>query len=347
MDKEVSDMKLSKEQKKELLISSREFAAEVRWKSWWVFLSTTTLLAGLLTVAALELHFAIRLLATLVAGLLVVRLFVIYHDYQHGAILKNSLTAKVLFEIVGFLMLSPRSTWKESHDYHHKHNSKIYGDSHGTFPVMTTEEYAKAGWLTRLGYSINRHPITLALGYISVFFWGITLQSFIKSPSKHWDCLLAVLFHIGLVTFLAMTNWLVLLMAFIIPFAIGAALGSYLFYAQHNFPEVEFRTEEEWDYTDAALLSSGFMKMSKVMHWFTANIGYHHVHHLHSLIPFYRLPEAMNGIEELQSPKTTTLSPLNVFKCLRLKLWCPEQSKMVGRLSRRKRKAIAALSAGS
>ena len=340
-------MKLTKEQKKALLISSREYAQEVRWKSWWVFLSTTALLGGLLTVAALEFHFALRVLSTIVAGLLVVRLFVIYHDFQHGAILKNSVIAKVLFEIVGFLMLSPRSTWKESHDYHHKHNSKIYGQSHGTFPVMTTEEYAQASWLKRLGYTINRHPITLAFGYITVFFWGITLQSFLISPKRHWDCLLAVLIHVGLVVMLAMTNWVALLMAFILPFAIGSALGSYLFYAQHNFPEVEFRTEADWDYTDAALLSSGFMKMSKIMHWFTANIGYHHVHHLHSLIPFYRLPEAMNGIEELQNPKTTSLSPKNVFQCLRLKLWCTESSKMVGRLTRRKRKAIAAVTAGS
>src|SRR5439155_7141085 len=106
------------------------------------------------------------------------------------------------------------------------------------------------------------------------------------------------------------------------------ALGSYLFYAQHNFPGARFQEGDAWDYTAAALTGSSYIAMNPVLRWFTGNIGYHHVHHLNAGIPFYRLPEAMAQMEELQSPGVTTLSPLGVYRCLRLKLWDPEGQRL-------------------
>lgn len=107
-------------------------------------------------------------------------------------------------------------------------------------------------------------------------------------------------------------------------------LGAYLFFAQHNFPTVNYRINKDWNYADAALESSSYMKMNRFWRWVTANIGYHHVHHLNSRIPFYRLPEAMAAIPELQNAKITTLNPSDIISCLRLKVWDPEQNKMIG-----------------
>jgi len=115
----------------------------------------------------------------------------------------------------------------------------------------------------------------------------------------------------------------------LMPMAIITCLGSYLFYAQHNFPGVIRRDGSDWDHVHAALCSSSYMKMGPVMNWFTGNIGYHHVHHLNAKIPFYRLPEAMAGLEELQTPVVTTLTLRDIVGCLRLKLWDPEQSRLV------------------
>jgi omega-6 fatty acid desaturase (delta-12 desaturase) len=106
-------------------------------------------------------------------------------------------------------------------------------------------------------------------------------------------------------------------------------LGAYLFYAQHNFPGVSFRTNKDWNYAKAALESSSYMKMNPVMQWVTANIGYHHVHHLNAKIPFYRLPEAMEKLPELQEVKTTTLQIRDIVACLKLKVWDPEENRMV------------------
>ena len=113
------------------------------------------------------------------------------------------------------------------------------------------------------------------------------------------------------------------------PFFIAFALGAYLFYAQHNFPGVRFKENIEWSYENAALESSSFMTMNPFMHWVTANIGYHHIHHINSRIPFYRLPEVMKHFPELQNAKITSLKIKDIIACLKLKIWDPERNQMV------------------
>ena len=120
------------------------------------------------------------------------------------------------------------------------------------------------------------------------------------------------------------------LFAWGVPVAVASALGAYLFYAQHNYPGVKVARRENWTFSGAALESSSHMQLGPAMQWLTANIGFHHVHHLNPAIPFYRLPEAMAALSELQHPQVTSLRPRDVVACFRLKLWDPEQAKMVG-----------------
>ncbi|HRD37488.1 MAG TPA: fatty acid desaturase, partial [Bacteroidia bacterium] len=107
-------------------------------------------------------------------------------------------------------------------------------------------------------------------------------------------------------------------------------MGAYLFYAQHNFPGVTFKGNEEWTYEGAALESSSYMDLNPFMHWVTANIGYHHVHHMNARIPFYRLPEVMKALPELQNAKKTSLKPKDIIACFKLKVWDFEKQQMVG-----------------
>ena len=118
-------------------------------------------------------------------------------------------------------------------------------------------------------------------------------------------------------------------MGFLLPLNVAFVTGAYLFYAQHNFEDVKLRGRHEWEFTRAALESSSYMPMGPAMRWFTANIGYHHVHHLNSRIPFYRLPEAMAAIPELQHPGETRLRPRDILACLALKLWDADAQQMV------------------
>ena len=136
--------------------------------------------------------------------------------------------------------------------------------------------------------------------------------------------------HAPGVTLFMTGGWTALVLGQLLPHFVMDALGSYLFYAQHNFPGVSFADKDGWTYEKAALESSIYMKMNPVLAWFTANIGYHHIHHLNHRIPFYRLPEVLAAIPELQAPKTTTLRPSDIVRCLKLKVWDVAQQRMVG-----------------
>jgi omega-6 fatty acid desaturase (delta-12 desaturase) len=152
-----------------------------------------------------------------------------------------------------------------------------------------------------------------------------------SSPRRHWDSLVVLVLHYAIAIFLFVhfgpLTWF---LTFFLPFFLSHMMGAYLFYAQHNFPGVTFRKNVEWSYTNAALESSSYMELNPVMQWVTANIGYHHIHHLNSKIPFYRLPEAMKAIPELQKAKVTTLKLSDIVSCLRLKVWDADQNKMIG-----------------
>ena len=316
---------------KELLIASKQFAHEFRWSSWWHFWSTLGVLVTLLIGAGSDLlPLIIRVTSSLVAGLVGVRMFVIYHDFQHQAILRNSPVASFLMTLYGLVTLNPPSVWNRSHDHHHKHNSKTFGASIGSYPIMTTHNYAKSTSAERFAYGAARHPITIMFGYFTVFLWGMSIRPFLQSPRKHFDGLLSICIHFGVMISLFVLGFDAVFWGMLVPVFLASATGAYLFYAQHNYPAAKIKTRSEWSHVEAALHSSCFLVMGPVMNWFTGNIGYHHVHHLNARIPFYRLPEAMAGIEELQSPGTTTLHLKDIVACLRLKLWSPEEDRFVG-----------------
>jgi omega-6 fatty acid desaturase (delta-12 desaturase) len=139
-----------------------------------------------------------------------------------------------------------------------------------------------------------------------------------------------LLFHLVLITAVTLTLgfWSAVLTV-ILPVALATGVGSYLFYAQHNFPSMQLRGRREWEYTFAALRSSSMFDMGPVMHWLTGNIGYHHVHHLNHRIPFYRLPEAMAEMPELQDPGRTSWRPRDIWACLQGNIWDPKQGRML------------------
>ncbi len=316
---------------KELIIATMKYAKEERSKSWMVFISTLILLAGALFGAIVNFHIVPQILCSVLAGLLTVRLFIIYHDYLHNTILQHSPIAKFIFTIYGMYILAPISIWKRSHDYHHAHNSKLYTSSIGSYPLVTKKDFQKASKKERSIYLFIRHPFTIAFGYFFVFLWGMCIRSLINNPKKHIDSLYSLIFHFGLGGaiwwFLGFQSFF---LGFFLPLAISCAMGAYLFYAQHNFPAAKFRPKEEWDYTYAALHSSSYMKMSKLMHWFTGNIGYHHIHHINPRIPFYKLPTVFKEVEALQNPGVTSLKLKDIYACLKLKVWDPERGRMIG-----------------
>jgi len=316
---------------KELIAHSKSFSKENRFKSWFELLITVFLIIVCIAVGlTAEIQLSIKIVASLVCGLAYVRLFVIYHDYAHRAILQNSNMANILMTFVGIYMLAPKTIWSRTHEHHHNHNSKLTLSGIGSYPTVSKKYFLSLNRKKRLIYLLNRHPLTILLGYFTLFIFWLNLKSFFESPRKHFDSLAALLFHFTASwATIHFFGWPTYFISFFFPFFLAFAIGAYLFYCQHNFPGAEFKENHDWTYDNAALNSTSYMTMNPVMNWFTGNIGYHHVHHLNSRIPFYRLKEALATMPELHLVKTTSWHPKEIFRCLRLKLWDPETNRMI------------------
>jgi len=315
----------------ELILATKPYAKDDPLLSWWCILSTTLLLIGALAGTLWNFNLAAQIACSVFAGLLLLRLFVIYHDQQHHAILPQSRLAEAFMWLFGVYALSASSVWRSSHNHHHNHNSKLRGSHIGSFPIMTRDQFEKSSVAGRFGYLFVRHPLTILFGYLFMFLYGMCLFPFLNHPRKHFDCLLALIVHLTISVLLwRYGGWPALLLTQLIPHFITYAIGTYLFYAQHNFPGVLFSDKDGWTYEKAAMESSSYLRTGRLMGWFTANIGYHHIHHLNHKIPFYRLPEVLRAIPELQTPKTTSLLPADIIRCLRLKVWDVDAQCMVG-----------------
>jgi omega-6 fatty acid desaturase (delta-12 desaturase) len=315
---------------RDLLLATRPFGTEQRMKSWWLVGSTFVLMICALAGAGLAPWWPARLALSVLGSLLMVRAFITFHDFMHGAILRDSRLASVLFRVYGAFGLTPARSWNGSHNYHHGHIGQISAAGVGSFPIITARMWRDASSTERAQYRATRHPLVVLFGYVTVFAFSITLMPLLRDPRHHWDSALALLAHGGLIAAL----WLLggFDMAFfvvLLPMFLASMLGSYLFFAQHSFKRMIILTPASWNYYRAALKSSSYMRLNRMLQWFTGNIGYHHVHHLNVRIPFYRLPEAMAAIKELQSPVTTALTPREIVDCFRASLWDEDRQRMV------------------
>lgn len=354
---------------KALFQATKPFGVESPGRTWWHVLSTLVAIVAALAVAVVAPWMPVRIIASVLGGLLLVRGFILYHDYIHKSLLRDSRWGKVVFYPVGLLMLTPPRYWRHSHNFHHGNVGKplapktaieagiigatIAGEGMGTdqteheaqvkaaelllisdlgsFPLMSTEAWGRATPMQRLKYRIKRHWATIALAYVTVFFFSLSLMPMVREPRRYWDGAIAIGLHLGVLAGL----WFVggfwaMFFGLLLPYALASAMGAYLFYAQHNYEGMRILLPDHWSYYLGATESSSYMRLGRVMHWFTGNIGYHHVHHLNPLIPFYRLPEAMAAIPELQSTVATSLHPRDIVSCLRLNLWDTHNERLVG-----------------
>jgi acyl-lipid omega-6 desaturase (Delta-12 desaturase) len=316
---------------KELLIASKVFTVENVKTSWFVTLSTMALMMALVVGAVAAPWWPLRLALALFNGLVIVRVFCLFHDFQHGALLRKSKPAQAIYWLFGTSILVPPSVWKETHNYHHAHTAKIIGSHIGSYPVVTTGMWPSLSPVQKVLYKLARHPLNMILAVFTLFTIGMCIRPVLRAPTKHWGALVSLALVYGTGFFLVYSgraDWFIF--GWLVPMWVAAMEGAYLFYAQHNFPEAHIADRADWTFAGAALESSSFMQMNPLMHWLTANIGYHHVHHLNAAIPFYRLPEAMNAIPELQSPGVTSFSLKDISAAFKLKVWDAEKKQMTG-----------------
>ncbi len=153
---------------KQLIADSKKFSCEIRWRSWLELVSTIVPIIALFTLGFIgTIPLPIRIFTSVVCGLLYVRLFVIYHDYQHRAILQNSIVANWIMVFIGIYLLAPETIWKRSHEHHHNNNSKLTLSGIGSYPTVSKMRFLNLTKKEKRLYLINRHPLTVMFGYLT------------------------------------------------------------------------------------------------------------------------------------------------------------------------------------
>lgn len=275
--------------------------------------------------------FLAAFLAVIAAGL-VVRAFMLQHDCAHGSFFPSRLANDVVGFLLGVLTLTPHACWRRNHLLHHAGTGNLDMRGVGDIRTMTTLEYRSASRWRQLAYRTYRHP--LILFGIGAFLFFLIWQRLTHFFPRDWarerrdvHVTNLVLVGVALSVFVLSSNpWLWIGFHGLVMF-LATGIGVWFFYVQHQFPSAYWVKSDQWSFVDAATLGSSFYDLHPVLHWFTAHIGYHHIHHLDTRIPNYRLTTCHRTETKLAAAVHFTL--LESLKFSRLKLWDSDRGTMV------------------
>ena len=277
----------------------------------------------LLTWWSLRIGYGIYLLLSVPTAGFLVRLFMIQHDCGHGSFFRHRLANDWVGRVIGVFTLTPYDFWRRTHGIHHATSGNLDRRGIGDIDVLTVSEYLALSRWRRLGYSLYRHPAVLfGIGPAYLFLLRQRLPfGLMRDGWVPWVSTMATNGAIALVV--AGMMWWIGIEPFLLvhlPIAVlGGAIGVWLFYVQHQFEHTNWSKDRNWRFATAALHGSSHYDLPAVLRWFSANIGVHHVHHLCSRIPFYRLPQALRDHPDLANVGRLTLS--QSLACVRLVLW--------------------------
>jgi omega-6 fatty acid desaturase (delta-12 desaturase) len=270
------------------------------------------------------------LLAVPAAGFLV-RLFMIQHDCGHGAFFRHKLANDWIGRVLGVLTFTPYDFWRKTHSVHHATSGNLERRGMGDIDTLTVSEYLALSRWGRLRYRLYRHPaVMFGIGpaYLFIVQHRVPL-GLMRAGLLPWLSTQGTNAAIAAVA--GVLIWLIGPVAFLLVhlpvILLAATMGVWLFYVQHQFEDTQWAHNETWDLHEAALHGSSYYALPGVLSWFTANIGIHHVHHLCSKIPYYRLPRVLR-----EHPELGTISRLTFWdsiKCVRLVLWDESAKKLI------------------
>jgi omega-6 fatty acid desaturase (delta-12 desaturase) len=302
------------------------------WRSIWQIINTFIpyLVIWALIIYSLSVSYWLTALLVIPAAAFLVRLFIIFHDCGHGSFFKSEKANSIVGITLGVFTFTPYFSWHKKHMKHHATVGNLDKRGDGDVWTMTTEEYLKSSKWKKLQYRIYRHPITMfGVGSLYVFLFENRITN--KNMTRK-EKLNIYFTNLGLVAMFTIMGWAIGFITFlIIQVAIlylASISGFWLFYLQHQYEEVTWVRNDNWNYRDIALEGSSFVKFPKLLQWFSGNIGYHHIHHINARIPNYNLEICYK-----ENPVFNEIEPitfLKSLKTLKLRLWDEKKQKLVG-----------------
>ena len=311
------------------------------WRSIWQLCNSTILYCVFwyIMYLALDVSYWLTLLLAFPTAGFMIRLFIIQHDCGHGSFFKSRKANDAIGLFCSLFTWTPYYYWQKSHSIHHANAGNLEHRGIGDVYTMTVKEYVQASWWGKFKYRIYRNPIFLFVLIPTLLF--VILYRFPGSTdpamkrvraSVYWTNLGLALLFTGLI-------WLVGLKAFVLVhlpiIVLASTVGTWLFFAQHQFEDTYWAEPDNWDYTLAALQGSSYYKLPKILQWFTGNIGFHHIHHLSPRIPNYLLEQCHDENPLFQ--ETIVLTFQSSLKNIFLTLWDEEQKKLISFRSFRQR----------
>jgi omega-6 fatty acid desaturase (delta-12 desaturase) len=279
-----------------------------------------------------------------VTGGLLARVFVLFHDLTHGSFFESRRANQITGWLLGVLCWTPYENWRHNHLIHHASSSDLdrrvademmpvtmakLAHSTGGVLTLTVEEYCQSTRWERMMYRAYRHPMFL-FAVLPMFVFVVFQRTASAGAStlarrNVWFTNAALLIYcLALVALVGLGPFLLVQTPIMV---VASTLGMWLFYVQHQFEDTYWVDREDWDFTQAALVGSSFYKLPRILQWFTASIGFHHVHHLSPRIPNYRLQECHESASFFSRVPPITLG--QSFKSLSLRLWDEERQKLV------------------
>jgi omega-6 fatty acid desaturase (delta-12 desaturase) len=278
---------------------------------------------------------------TIPAAGFLLRLFMIQHDCGHGSFFGKRQLDDWIGRAIGVLTLTPYDCWKRTHAIHHASSGNLDARGIGDVKTMTLAEYRAAGFWGRLGYWLYRHPVVM-FGLGPVYLFGIQQRlpfGLMRDGPQPWVSTMGT--NLAIAAFVVAVIWLLGIVPFLLvhlPIVVMAGTaGVWLFYVQHQFEETHWDGKADWQFEPAALHGSSYYDLPAPLRWFTANIGIHHVHHISSRVPFYRLPQVLRDFPELK--QIGRISILESPRGVKLVLWDETQRRLI---SFREARALAA-----
>jgi acyl-lipid omega-6 desaturase (Delta-12 desaturase) len=301
---------------------------------------------SVLMYLALDISYLLLLAIAVPAAGFLVRTYILFHDCTHGSLLPSKRANAWVGRVLGLMVFSPFESWRHSHAVHHASAGDLDRRGVGDVPTMTVAEYHSSSWEKRLGYRLFRNPLVMfGIGPI----YAMVVQPRLVSRSARPRIRRSVIVtNIALALLVGALCWLIGWREYLLiqaPTALLAgAVGVWLFYVQHQFEDTYWQSNEGWSYADAALRGSSYLKLPKVLQFFTGNIGLHHVHHLSTRIPNYHLQRAHD--ENAIFHKVPTLTLWDGLRAVRFKLWDQGSERLVTFAEARHRNDVGAGSGG-
>lgn len=308
----------------------RKYAKPNAFKSWWQIINSFVpyiLLWGLM-VYSLDYSYWITLLLSIFAAGFLVRIFIIFHDCGHGSFFKSKRLSTIVGIISGGLVFTAYHKWHHQHKVHHQTVGNLDKRGMGDVLTWTVNEYKNSSKGKQLFYRIYRNPIVILL-LAPIFLFLV----FSRLPDKRLSKKINLYSHLttlGLLAAILLMSLLIGFKAFVmiqIPIMYFATVfGVWLFYVQHQFEDVIWERNDNWDYKTIALNGSSYLKFPKVLQWFSGNIGFHHIHHLSLKIPNYNLEQCHSENSIFQKKALTFWDGI---KSIKYRLWDEEKHRLV------------------